>query len=243
MRKQLIADIADAISRIKKPHPVRVAFDGIPAAGKTTLADEVAAELVEQDIQVIRGTIDGFHNPPEIRRKKGNLCPDGYYEDSFDFTAIKNMVLKPLGPSGSRRYRIAAYDYRTESPVDSPETEAGEDAVLIFDGVFLQRPEILEHWDLRVFVQISFDESIRRAMSRDMEYFGNSETLMDKHRLRYIPGHKRYFEEADPQGNAHITVENEVPHAPKIAFAPRHSIDSPQQMRVSPEALSAIANE
>ena len=40
-RSDLIQGLAEIILRISKSHPVRVAIDGVDAAGKTTLADEL----------------------------------------------------------------------------------------------------------------------------------------------------------------------------------------------------------
>ncbi len=218
MRRELVKELADTICGIHRPHPVRVAFDGIPAAGKTTLADEMAEELESRGRKVIRGTIDGFHNPPEVRRRQGSLCPNGYYEDSFNFPAIKELLLDPLGPDGNGRYKIANFDFRTESPVNAPETEADPDAVLIFDGVFLQRPEVNDHWDFRVFVDISFEESVERSLNRDLSYFGAEQTVKEKHQKRYIPGQKRYFAEARPHISAHVVVHNEDPARPKVSW-------------------------
>jgi hypothetical protein len=43
-RTAVLTELADAIVRLRLPHPTRVAVDGVDAAGKTTLADELAVE-------------------------------------------------------------------------------------------------------------------------------------------------------------------------------------------------------
>ena len=40
-RSDLLSDLAVRITQIELDHPVRVAIDGVDAAGKTTLADEL----------------------------------------------------------------------------------------------------------------------------------------------------------------------------------------------------------
>ncbi len=42
-RQDLVAVLADRIAHVKRSHPVRVAIDGVDAAGKTTLAAEHVA--------------------------------------------------------------------------------------------------------------------------------------------------------------------------------------------------------
>jgi uridine kinase len=44
-RKQAVDQLAALVAAIRLPHPVRVAIDGIDAAGKTTLADELAVPI------------------------------------------------------------------------------------------------------------------------------------------------------------------------------------------------------
>jgi uridine kinase len=41
-RSELLQELARRIIQIKQPHPVRVAIDGVDAAGKTTQAEELA---------------------------------------------------------------------------------------------------------------------------------------------------------------------------------------------------------
>lgn len=42
-RARLLNYLADRISRVDRPHPLRVAIDGPDAAGKTTLAEELVS--------------------------------------------------------------------------------------------------------------------------------------------------------------------------------------------------------
>jgi uridine kinase len=44
-RGELLDRLAEAIESVSTAHPLRVAVDGPPAAGKTTLADELALLL------------------------------------------------------------------------------------------------------------------------------------------------------------------------------------------------------
>lgn len=100
-RRELIQDLASRITSIDRNHPVRVAIDGPDAAGKTILADELAAFVRGLGRSVIRGSIDGFHNPSIVRRRRGSLSPEGYFHDSFDYPALVKNLLRPLGPGGS----------------------------------------------------------------------------------------------------------------------------------------------
>src|ERR1700727_2777026 len=55
-RGELLDRLAGASESATPSHPLRVAVDGGPAAGKTTLADELARLLRTRGRQVIRAT-------------------------------------------------------------------------------------------------------------------------------------------------------------------------------------------
>jgi uridine kinase len=166
-RLGLVTLLSDAILSRRLPYPTRIAVDGPDAAGKTTLADELAARLRTLGREVVRAPIDGFHRPRATRYRRGRLSPEGYYEDSFDLDALQELLLGPLGPEGSGEYRSEAFDYLTDSPIVKPVSRASRDAVLVFDGVFLLRPELASSWDLRIYLHVAEDEILRRARRRD----------------------------------------------------------------------------
>ncbi len=116
-RSRLVDYLAGRIVRIGQPHPVRVAIDGPDAAGKTTLAQELVEPLQARGRQAIRASIDGFHNPARVRHRQGRTSAEGYYHDSFNYIALIESLLDPLGPGGSRRYVSEVFDYHTDSDV------------------------------------------------------------------------------------------------------------------------------
>jgi uridine kinase len=209
-RIEVVERLAELILGIERPHPVRVAIDGVDAAGKTTLADELAVTLADSPREVIRASVDGFHNPKQTRYRLGPLSPQGYYRDSFNYEVLLKELLLPLGPGGDRDYRPVAFDYRLDTPTHLPRQTAPADAVLLFDGIFLQRPELVDHWDLAIFLQVDFDVSLSRALTRDLAERGDpadAESLKVRSYQRYIPGQRLYLKEAIPRELADVVIE------------------------------------
>jgi uridine kinase len=215
-RDRLLRDLAGAIVRLERPHPVRVAIDGVDGAGKTTLADELAPRVTARGRPVIRASVDGFHRPRAERYRRGPDSPEGFYRDSFDHAALRAVLLDPLGLGGSRRYRRAVFDWRAGAPVEEPELEAPPDAVLLFDGIFCQRPELVAHWDLRIFLDVPFAETLRRMLVRDRTP-GSSVAVMERRFwARYAPGQRLYLAEARPRERAHVVIDHTDPAAPGL---------------------------
>ena len=180
-RLELINELSSRISEVFRDHPVRVAIDGVDASGKTMLADELVVPRQRMGRSVIRASIDGFHNPATIRRRRGATSAEGYYYDSFNYTDLIKELLVPLGPGGSLRYRRAVFDFRTDSPLNASVEEAQFDAVLLFDGVFLLRPELCQYWDFSIFVHADFQVTVRRAEVRDLGLFGSATTVRSRY--------------------------------------------------------------
>jgi uridine kinase len=74
---------------------------------------------------------------------------------------------------------------------------------VVADGVFLQRPELDDLWDLRIWVDVSFEESLRRAEIRDAHYMPD---VRGRYERRYHPGQRLYLERVDPRSRADVVV-------------------------------------
>jgi uridine kinase len=215
-RSQLLGYLVDRIVRLERTHPIRVGIDGPDASGKTTLANELVAPLEAKGRPVIRASIDGFHNPAQIRHARGSVSPDGYYYDSFNYDSLVENLLAPLGPAGSLHHRVAVFDYRSDSALHTRSPVARKESILLFDGVFLLRPEIACHWDFTIFVAASFATTLARAEQRDAGLFGNVEEVKRRYRQRYIPGQQLYFAECEPRTRATVVVDNDNPWDPEL---------------------------
>ena len=165
-RQAVISQLADLICAVECSHPLRVAIDGVDAAGKTMLADELVVPLQTMGRVVIRASVDGFHNPRTVRYQRGADSPEGYYRDSFNHGAILRAVLNPLGPDGNRKIRRTGFDFRADEPTNQLRIEVPEVAILLFDGVFLWHPTLKSYWDFLIFVEVDFNISIARAVAR-----------------------------------------------------------------------------
>jgi uridine kinase len=86
--------------------------------------------------------------------------------------------------------------------------------VLLFDGVFLLRPELRGYWDFTIFVDAAFDVTLVRAQQRDLPLFGNVSDVTQRYQQRYIPGQKLYLEACCPRQRADLVIENNDPEHP-----------------------------
>ena len=212
-RDALLRHLAEAVGSVSVTHPTRVAVDGPPAAGKTTLADELAGVLREQGREVVRATIDDFLLPRARRYRRGEFSAEGCYFDTHDYEALNRVLLDPLGPAGDRRFQHGVYDHTTDAVLSPPTTTAPADAVLLFDGVFLLRPELIGQWDVRIFVSTALEKTVHRAVIRESRVSPQAD-VERRWRERYIPSQQLYLATARPTDLADIIVHNDDPRQP-----------------------------
>lgn len=212
-RDELLGRLAEAVGSVAGAHPTRVAVDGPPAAGKTTLADELAVVLRAQGRDVIRATIDDFLFPRARRYPRGEYSAEGCYFDTHDHDALNRVLLDPLGPGGDRRFQHAVYDRAADTVLSPPLATAPADAVLVFDGVFLMRPELVDRWELRVFVSTALEKTVDRAVVRERRVSSRAE-VERRWRERYLPSQQLYFATARPTDHVDMIVHNDEPQQP-----------------------------
>ena len=130
-RDQVLESVASRILRLPADCVVKVGIDGVDGAGKTTFADELAKVLQNSNRSVIRASVDGFHNRKTIRYARGRSSPEGYFADSYNYAALRAVLLDPLSRGGSGRYRVAIFDHRSDSPVSEPDRHALPTSILV----------------------------------------------------------------------------------------------------------------
>jgi uridine kinase len=201
-----LSPIATRILQLTPGHPIRVGIDGFCASGKTTLADALALELRAAGRDVVRVSADDFQNPPEVRWQLGPRSPEGFFRYQIDFPALRTLLLEPLGPNGSQRFRSSCYDVHASRPNLSIERTASNAAVLVLDGLFLHAP-VLEHcFDFTILIAAEFETCLRRALARNQERSDNLTELEAVYREKYIPGFELYCREVAPRERASSVV-------------------------------------
>jgi uridine kinase len=217
VRQRVLDELADRILALPVDHPARVAIDGHSAAGKTTLADELALVLGRRTARpVLRVLIDHFKRHIDLRTGYPPGTPQNYYHEMFDVDAIRDVLLAPLGPGGDRRYRSQIMDFSGRTPLDSAVQVAPHDAILLADGCFLQKPPLYDHWDLRIYLHIEPADVLRRGTARDQVFMASSEAAEARYRMYYIPGELLYLADVHPADRADIVLDNRDFEAPRI---------------------------
>jgi uridine kinase len=187
-----------------------VAVDGRDGAGKTRFADNLAAELGIGNRAVFRASVDDFHASRAVRYARGRDSAEGFYRDSFDYRTFKRVLIEPfrIGRIGS--FVPAAFDVRSDQAIEPKWLSGPDDAILIVDGIFLNRPELKGLWNYSIWLDVEPEIAAERTLERD----GNLD-FPD----RYAGGFELYLEDANPRDAASAIIDNNDFDSPRRVFA------------------------
>lgn len=223
MRDAVIAAVADRVAALAPGHRAVVAIDGIDGAGKSTFADELVAALDARpgfERELVRSTVDSFHNPRAVRYARGKGSATGFYRDSTDLGALISELLDPFAAGAP--FRVAAFDEPSDAPVVDPPVDAAPDAVLVLDGIFLHRPELRGRWDLSVYLdgfgRVAGERVDRVVAACPGDPLGDLLTMSRWWLLlrRYVVGQRLYLDECDPASVADLVIDNDDLAAPRV---------------------------
>lgn len=179
----LVVRLAALVDQLRREHArVVVGVDGPDTAGKTTLADRLAAVVPGS----VRVSIDDFVRPRAERYGMGEFDPQGYYRNSFDDAAMLAVI------------------------------DATPSDVILVDGVFLHRPSLRPAFTVTVYLRVTDQEVVRRAVARDTGVMGTPADVRRRYAGRYLPGQALYRAEVDPEAVADVLVDNDDVTAPVV---------------------------
>ena len=201
----LAADILHNYSRGR----VIVAVDGVDGAGKSHFAADLVDALEKAGHAAFVASIDGFHRPRAERYAQGEDSPKGFYEDSYDYSTFRRVLVEPFRLGGSTAFVTAAFDHRADAQVEPKWLTAPADAILVVEGIFLHRPELRGLWNYSIWLDVPAAVAEQRLVDRD----GPSGVG-----ARYVGGQKLYAKEK-PSSRATAIIDNADFEHPRRVFA------------------------
>ena len=170
----------------RRPQPSLLAIDGLPLAGKTTLADRLAAAIGGACV-----FLDDFIKPErEWRWRDRPSFP-------FDFVRYDEFAgaVRGLATDGECRYR--PWDYRTGERADLDRVVRLLDGPVIVEGVSALHPDLAPLYDLRVWVESDAATVLDAARTRGVGSWAREWEVM------FVPSVALYMR-TDPIGRADL---------------------------------------
>lgn len=183
----MTAHVADLIVLEYQRHSgaIIVGIDGPDCSGKSTLCRALVTELKEK-FRVVPIHLDDYLNAPAHRDQRGKFSVDGFLNDYFDSESLIQSALEPFLFSSQSEHAFAE--------------------IMIVEGLFLFRRELVDYFNLRVRLEIDDDLLLRRALARDVGQIGSESWVRHHYLDQCIPAQSRYRETTPLPELVHLVV-------------------------------------
>ena len=191
---ELVNEILTKYETRRAKAPYLVGVDGLGGAGKTTLVQQLKAEL-ERTTKVVVLHMD---NHIVERKKRSDTGYEEWYEYYYlqwDIEMLVEELFKKVYNNESK-LTLPFYDISVDQH-KSKTISITQDTIILVEGIFLQRKEWKSYFDFIVFVNCSKGKRFDRIVKRDT-YLGNNQVILEKYKKRYWLAEDYYLETENP---------------------------------------------
>ncbi|MGD6831235.1 kinase [Sutcliffiella halmapala] len=179
--------------------PFILGIDGLGGSGKTTLALQLKNELKAANCETVILHIDDYIVERENRYQTGYEEWYEYYYLQWDIALIQAELFKKLH-SNISLLTLPFYDNSSNNILDR-KVKMPSSAIIIVEGVFLQRKEWRNYFDFKIFLDCTQELRFKRVLGRDV-YLGDYQARLEKYKRRYWLAEDYYLNEEKPIENA-----------------------------------------
>ena len=211
-RAQAVTELLDLLQTVRVGEHALVAIDGFDGAGKTHLASELVEAAHHPNRPMFSVSIDGFHHA-KARRVAAGEGAEGFYRGSYRYDEFRRCVVDPV--RAGTPVTASVWDVARDRPVETDPVMLPRDAIVVIDGIFLQRPELADVWDATVWVAVPFSISVPRGNARfPGPHDADPEAASNQ---RYVGGQRLYLAEARPRESSTWIFDNADLARPRIS--------------------------
>ena len=173
-----------------------VAISGIDASGKGFVSNLLQKELESQNLKIANINIDPWQNPLPVRLQKENPV-ENFYENVFRWDDFFTQLITPLKTGGSIYLETTLI--RTDADEYYPYTyEMSGIDVLLIEGIFLFKKALRNYYDLKIWIDCSFETGLGRATARNIENL-SEEKLVNDYNTYYYPSQRHHLQFDEPR--------------------------------------------
>lgn len=151
-RRAVLDSIAEQLQHNYGRGRTIVAVEGAAGAGTGAFADDLAEALRGRGVEVFRASMDDFLRARADREARGRDSAVGRYEDSYDYSVLRRVLIEPFRMNGSTGFVTAAWDAAADRRIEPKWLTGPADAMLLLDGPFLGRPELRGLWNASIWL-------------------------------------------------------------------------------------------
>ena len=182
-----------------------VAISGIDASGKGYISQKIKQELSDRNKTVFLENLDGWLNLPSIRFNDRNPA-EHFYKNAFRWQQLKDNILIPYAQNQNIDCQVL-YLEETWQDFEKREVKIKDYEILILEGIFLFNGDLSPLFDLKIWINCSFETALERALNRNQEGLSTLDIIKAYNEI-FFPAQKIHFQQDRPQQKADIIFDN-----------------------------------
>jgi uridine kinase len=192
---------------LKDSRCLLVGISGIDASGKGYIANRLANELQSTGQNVALINIDGWLNLPNVRFSEADPGRH-FYRHALRLDEAFDQLILPLkldreiditmdfAEETAHKFRPYRYHFHN---ID----------IILLEGIFLFKGAYVRHFDMKVWIECSFETALSRAIVRNQEGLSPSETIQAYETI-YFPAQQHRIKIDRPFSTADLIISNEL---------------------------------
>lgn len=203
---QLSTEIISKARQMPAENSFLVGISGIDAGGKGFIARQVATQLEAAEFRVALINVDGWLNLPQLRFSKDDPGRH-FYDNALRLDEMFERLVLPLKTDRSINVTV---DFAEETATDyrPHRYDFNNIDVILLEGIFLFKRKYVQHFELKVWIECSFDTALQRAISRQQEGLNRDETIA-AYKTIYFPAQRYHFQMDEPRVAADVVFMND----------------------------------
>jgi uridine kinase len=204
--KNLVDSIIDARSAAYAGRALLVGISGIDASGKGYVAAKISRELEQVGFRVAVINVDGWLNLPEVRF--GSKGPGKhFYEHALRLDEIFERLVLPLKMDRSidLTFDLAEETANSFRPF---RCQFENIDIVLLEGIFILKRAFVELFDLKIWIECSFESALARAISRSQEGLSPIQTKQIYESI-YFPAQRQHISADHPAINADLILKSD----------------------------------
>jgi uridine kinase len=202
----VLDEIARKRDAVAPDRAVLVGISGIDGSGKGFVTAKLAEALRARLLNVAPISGDDWLNLPDVCINRDNYA-EHFYQHAIRFDEMFERLILPLlqnreititadcADAKATAFRKHCYQFRKIE-------------IVLLEGIFLFKPRYQHHFDLRLWIDCSFERALARAITRSQEGLPPAETIKAFETI-YFPAQRIHLRRDNPRETADIIFANE----------------------------------
>ncbi len=192
--------------QISATQSMLVGISGIDASGKGYVTARLAKYIEGQGVSVANINVDGWLNLPSIRFS--DVDPGWhFYKNALRLGDMFQRLALPL--KHDRSVNITAeFAEETTTEFRPHQYNFSNIDIILVEGIFLFKLKYARHFDLKIWIECSFEAALQQAIARSQEGLSADQTIRAYETI-YFPAQRLHFEINCPKVSAEIVLNNE----------------------------------